>query len=85
MCDLEAEEPRRVRRGLLDYHGHALDLHPLLEALDEARAEILVADYIAGWKTRTTEFPCRPRRGSDRKLADICFREYFFTASAWES
>lgn len=37
---LEAEELRRVRRGLLDHHGHAPDLHALHDALDGARSQV---------------------------------------------
>lgn len=39
--DLEAEELRRVQRGLVDHHGHALGLHVLHDALDGARAEVV--------------------------------------------
>lgn len=38
--DLGAEELRRVQRGLVDHHGHALGLHALHDALDGARAEV---------------------------------------------
>lgn len=38
---LGAEELRRVRRGLVDHHGHALGLHALHDALDGARAEVV--------------------------------------------
>lgn len=37
MRDLGPEELRRVRRGLVDHHGHALGLHALHDALDGAR------------------------------------------------
>lgn len=36
---LGPEELRRVERGLVDHHGHALGLHALRDALDGARAE----------------------------------------------
>lgn len=39
--DLGAEELRRVQRGLVDHHGHALGLHALHDALDGARAEVV--------------------------------------------
>lgn len=39
--DLGAEELRRVQRGLVDHHGHALGLHALHDALDRARAEVV--------------------------------------------
>ena len=39
--DLGAEELRRVQRGLVDDHGHALGLHALHDALDGARAEVV--------------------------------------------
>ena len=38
---LGAEELRRVQRGLVDHHGHALGLHALHAALDRARAEVV--------------------------------------------
>lgn len=38
---LGAEELRRVQRGLVDHHGHALGLHALHDALDGARAEVV--------------------------------------------
>lgn len=38
---LGAEELRRVERGLVDHHGHALVLHALHDALDGARAEVV--------------------------------------------
>ena len=38
---LGAEELRRVQRGLVDHHGHALGLHALHGALDRARAEVV--------------------------------------------
>ena len=38
---LGAEELRRVQRGLVDHHGHALDLHALHDALDGARADVI--------------------------------------------
>ena len=38
---LGAEELRRVQRGLVDHHGHALGLHALHDALDRARAEVV--------------------------------------------
>ena len=41
MGHLGAEELRRVQRGLVDYHGHALGLHALHDALDGARAEVV--------------------------------------------
>ena len=41
MGDLGAEELRRVQRGLVDHHGHALGLHALHDALDGARAEVV--------------------------------------------
>lgn len=41
MGDLGAEELRRVQRGLVDHHGHALGLHALHDALDRARAEVV--------------------------------------------
>ena len=40
---LGAEELRRVQRGLVDHHGHALGLHALHDALDGARAEVVGA------------------------------------------
>ena len=40
MGHLGAEELRRVQRGLVDHHGHALGLHALHDALDGARAEV---------------------------------------------
>ena len=36
---LGSEELRRVQRGLVDHHGHALGLHALHDALDGARTE----------------------------------------------
>ena len=39
--DLGAEELRRVQRGLVGLHGHALGLHALHDALDGARAEVV--------------------------------------------
>ena len=41
MRDLGAEELRRVQRGLVDHHGHALGFHALHDALDGARAEVV--------------------------------------------
>ena len=41
MRHLRAEELRRVQRGLVDHHGHALGLHALHDALDGARAEVV--------------------------------------------
>ena len=41
MGHLGAEEFRRVQRGLVDHHGHALGLHALHDALDGARAEVV--------------------------------------------
>ena len=41
MGHLGAEELRRVQRGLVDDHGHALGLHALHDALDGARAEVV--------------------------------------------
>ena len=41
MGHLGAEELRRVQRGLIDHHGHALGLHALHDALDGARAEVV--------------------------------------------
>ena len=41
MGQLGAEELRRVQRGLVDHHGHALGLHALHDALDGARAEVV--------------------------------------------
>lgn len=38
---LGAEELRRVQRGLVDHHGHALGLHALHDPLDGARAEVV--------------------------------------------
>ena len=38
---LGPEELRRVQRGLVDHHGHALGLHALHYALDGARAEVV--------------------------------------------
>ena len=38
---LGAEELRRVQRGLIYHHGHALGLHALHDALDRARAEVV--------------------------------------------
>ena len=39
--DLGGEELRRVQRGLVDHHGHALGLHALHDAPDGARAEVV--------------------------------------------
>lgn len=39
--DLGVEEIRRVQRGLVDHHGHALGLHALHCALAGARAEVV--------------------------------------------
>ena len=39
--DLGAEELLRVKRRLVDHHGHALGLHALHDALDGARAEVV--------------------------------------------
>ena len=39
--DLGPEELRRVQRGLVYHHGHALGLHALHDALDGARAEVV--------------------------------------------
>ena len=41
MGHLGPEELRRVKRGLVDHHGHALGLHALHDALDGARAEVV--------------------------------------------
>ena len=41
MGHLGAEELRRVQRGLVDHHGHALGLNALHDALDGARAEVV--------------------------------------------
>ena len=41
VAHLGAEELRRVQRGLVDNHGHALGLHALHDALDGARAEVV--------------------------------------------
>ena len=41
MGHLGAEEFRRVQRGFVDHHGHALGLHALHDALDGARAEVV--------------------------------------------
>ena len=41
MGHLGAEELRRVQRGLVDHHGHALGLHALHDALDGASAEVV--------------------------------------------
>ena len=41
MRDLGAEEFRRVQRGLVDHHGHALGLHALHDTLDRARSEVV--------------------------------------------
>ena len=41
MGHLGPEELRRVQRGLVDHHGHALGLHALHDALDGARAEVV--------------------------------------------
>lgn len=41
MRGLGAEELRRVQRGLVDHHGHALGLHALHGALDGAHAEVV--------------------------------------------
>ena len=38
---LGAEELRRVQRGLVDHHGHALCLHALHDALDGASSEVV--------------------------------------------
>ena len=38
---LGAEELRRVQRGLVYHHGHALGLHALHDALDGASAEVV--------------------------------------------
>lgn len=38
---LGPEELRRVERGLVDHHGHALGLHALHDALDGARPEVV--------------------------------------------
>lgn len=38
---LGAEELRRVQRGLVNHHGHALGLHAIHGALDGARAEVV--------------------------------------------
>ena len=38
---LGAEELRRVQRGLVDHHGHALGLHALHDTLDGARSEVV--------------------------------------------
>ena len=39
--DLGAEELRRIERGLVDHHGHALGLHALHDALDGTRSEVV--------------------------------------------
>lgn len=41
MGHLGPEELRRVQRGLVDHHGHALGLHALHDALDGARAKVV--------------------------------------------
>lgn len=41
MGHLGAEELRRVQRGLVHHHGHALGLHALHDALDGASAEVV--------------------------------------------
>lgn len=49
MCDLGAEELRRVRRGLVDHYGHAFGLHALHDALDGARAEVIGAGLLVAY------------------------------------
>lgn len=53
MRDLGAEELRRVQRGLVDHHGHALGLHALQDALDGARAEVVGVGHDARIKDHT--------------------------------
>lgn len=56
---LSAEELRRVQRGLVDHHGHALCLHALHDTLDGACAEVVEAGR------------CQAARAPDRS---ICHR-----------
>ena len=51
--DLGHEELRRVQRGLIDHHGHALGLHALHDAMDGVRAEVV------------RSFKCRTLTGRD--------------------
>lgn len=74
--DLGAEELRRVQRGLVDHHGHALRLHALHDALDGARAEVVGVGLLvvyAGVHLRA--FDCsnlisRARFGQQRVLTE---------------
>ena len=49
MGHLGAEELRRVQRGLVDHHGHALGLHALHDALDGARAEVVAVGLLVAY------------------------------------
>lgn len=54
---LGAEKLRRVLRGLVDHHGHALGLHTLHDTLDGACAEVVEADR------------CQAARAPDRSFS----------------
>lgn len=62
---LGPEELRRVQRGLVHHHGHALCLHALHDALDGARADVVIASkmLVSGWRTsvRLAKNGLRPR------------------------
>lgn len=66
--DLAAEEVRRVQRGLVDHHGHALGLHALLDALDGARAEAVEVEF---YSQVTLVHFCRVSSSSTRDCAGI--------------
>lgn len=59
--NLGAEELRRVQRGLVDHHGHALGLHAFHDALDGARAEVVEADRCQAARASDRLFCCRRR------------------------
>ena len=65
---LGAEELRRVQRGLVDHHGHALGLHALLDALDGARAEAVEVEF---YSQVTLVHFCRVSSSSTRDCAGI--------------
>ena len=56
MRDLAAEELRRVERGLVDHHGHALGLDALHDARIELSRKLSLFDFVVGRYTPTTGF-----------------------------
>lgn len=67
---LGAEELRRVKRGLVGHHGHALGLYALHDALDEARAEVVEAGRCQAARAPDRSFS---RRRRDEKSLHVLF------------